>query len=92
MILSVKSDKKLQAPYIRDLIGTMENNKAEMAGLISYAKPTDQMLAEARKSGYYSINTGLFGDIKYPKVQILTVEEILNGKTFDMPHQQMKKL
>ncbi len=92
MILSVKSDKKLQASYIRDLIGTMENNKAEMAGLISFAKPTDQMLAEARKAGYYSLDAGLFGELKYPKVQILTAEEILNGKTFDMPHQQMKKL
>lgn len=84
MILSVKSYKKLQASYIRDLVGTMENNKAEMAGLICYAKSTNQMLTEARKAGHYSLYAGSFGKLGYPRVQILMAEEILNGKTFNI--------
>lgn len=91
MILSVKSDKKLQKSYIRDLVGTLANNKAEMAGLICLDKPTDGMLDEARKAGYYSLDAGLFGKLEYPRVQILTAEEILNGKTFDIPPTQLTK-
>lgn len=91
MILSVKSNKKLQASFVRDLIGTMENNKADMAGLISYAPPTKDMLNEAKKSGFFKLRDGLFADVEYPRVQILTAEEILNGKTFTLPYTRLLK-
>lgn len=91
MILSVKSNKKLQASFIRDLIGTMENNKADMAGLISYAPPTPDMLMEIRKAGYFKLKYGLDFESEYPRVQILTAEEILNGKTFNLPYTRLLK-
>lgn len=91
MILSVKSNKKLQASFVRDLIGTMENNKAEMAGLISYAPPTPDMLMEIRKAGYFKLKYGLDFENEYPRVQILTAEEILNGKTFTLPYTRLLK-
>lgn len=91
MILSVKSNKKLQASFVRDLIGTMENNKAEMAGLISYAPPTPDMLKEIRKAGYFKLKYGLDFESEYPRVQILTAEEILNGKTFNLPYSHLLK-
>ena len=74
MIISVKSSKTVSVSMIRDLIGTMENNKADMAGFICYAKPTQDMLNEARKAGYFKLQYNLF-DTEYPKVQILTVIE-----------------
>ena len=91
MILSVKSNKKLQASFIRDLIGTMENNNADMAGLISYAPPSQDMLNEAKKSGTFKMKDGLFANVEYPKVQILTAEEILNGKKFNLPYSRLIK-
>jgi len=44
---------------------------------------TKPMIKEAATAGFYSPE-GLTGE-KYPKIQILTIEEILNGKTFSAP-------
>ncbi len=91
MILSVKSNKKLQASFIRDLIGTMNNNDAEMAGLISYAKPTQEMINECKNAGRFKMKDGLFADYEFDRVQILTAEDILNGKRFDLPYTRILK-
>ena len=91
MILSVKSNKSVTVSMIRDLIGTMENNKADMAGFICYAKPTKDMLNEAKKAGYFKLKYGLFEDVEYPKVQILTIEDILNNKEFKLPFTKLEK-
>lgn len=72
--------------------GGYKNNKAEMAGLISYARPTDEMLAEAQRAGMYQLDAGnLFGVMEYPRIQILTAEEILEGKKFNIPSNLVKK-
>ncbi len=86
MILSVKSDKKMSISYIRDLIGTMHNKKADICGLICYDIPTDGMYATARESGMFKINYILNQIIEIPKVQILTVNDIMDGKTFILPN------
>ena len=91
MILSVKSNKKLQASFIRDLIGTMNNNDAEMAGLISYAKPTQEMINECKNAGRFKMKDGLFADYEFDRVQILTAEDILNGRRFDLPYTRILK-
>ena len=85
MVISVKSDKKLQAQYIRDLVGTMNNQGAEMAGLISYAEPTEGMKLEAAQAGNIEIDMGAWGKQGYQRVQILTAQELLNGKKFETP-------
>lgn len=86
MILSVKSDKKMSISYIRDLIGTMHNKKADICGLICYDIPTGGMYATARESGMFKINYILNQIIEIPKVQILTVNDIMDGKTFILPN------
>ena len=91
MILSVKSNKKLQASFIRDLIGTMNNNDAEMAGLISYANPTQDMINECKNAGRFKMKDGLFADYEFDRVQILTAEDILNGRRFDLPYTRILK-
>ena len=91
MILSVKSNKKLQASFIRDLIGTMNNNDAEMAGLISYANPTQEMINECKNAGRFKMKDGLFADYEFDRVQILTAEDILNGRRFDLPYTRILK-
>jgi len=42
------------------------------------------MTAEALDAGYYH---SPIWDKDYPKIQILTIEELLQGKTVDMPPQ-----
>jgi hypothetical protein len=65
---------------VRDLIGVMTREKAEIGALISFEEPTRDMRKEAASAGYYESPWG-----KHPKVQLLTVGELLEGKTVDMP-------
>jgi hypothetical protein len=44
--------------------------------------PTKPMLTEAVTAGFYE--SALWGK-KYPKIQLLTVDELLDGKKIEMP-------
>ena len=52
--------------------------------LITLEPPTRPMKVEAVDAGYYH---SPIWDKDYPKIQILTIEELLQGKTVDMPPQ-----
>jgi DNA modification methylase len=52
--------------------------------LITLEPPTNPMKVEAVAAGYY--HSPIY-DKDYPKIQILTVDELLHGKTVDMPPQ-----
>ena len=80
VILSVKAGK-LHANYVRDLRGVIEREKAEIGVLISMDEPTKQMRAEAASAGFYKspFNTS------HPRLQILTIDELLKGKGIDYP-------
>ena len=55
---------------------------AEIGVLITLEEPTKPMDIEATNAGfYYSPHY----DKKYPKIQILTITELLNGKFIDSP-------
>ncbi len=80
VILSVKAGHTNVA-HIRDLRGVVEREKADIGVLITMQASTKPMRSEAAGAGFY---VG-WGVKKYPKLQILTVEELLNGKEIDMP-------
>jgi site-specific DNA-methyltransferase (adenine-specific) len=61
---------------IRDLRGTMATNKAEIGLFVTFTPPTKPMIKEAASSGFYKAGNGR----DYAKVQILTIEELLNGE------------
>lgn len=82
IIFSVKAGK-LQAGYVRDLRGTMEREKAEIGVLLSFDKPTKKMRTEAATAGFYKSPWG-----KHPRMQLLTVAELLEGKRIDYPPSQ----
>jgi hypothetical protein len=67
---------------MRDLIGTMIREKAEMALLVSLEQATAPMRTEAAEAGWYR-SEGWRRD--YPTVQIFTIAELLDGKMPDMP-------
>ncbi len=81
MVLSVKGGETVNPSFVRDLRGTMEaDNSAEMAGLICLEKPTKGMLQEAAKAGMYR-----YASNEYPRLQIRTIEELLDSKGFATP-------
>ena len=76
VILSVKAGKTGSA-HVRDLKGVLEREKAAIGVLISMQEPTAAMKTEAVTAGFYE--SALWGK-KYPKLQLLTIEELLAGK------------
>ncbi len=81
VILSVKAGHTGVA-HVRDLKGVLEREKAVIGVLISMQEPTAPMRTEAVTAGFYESET--WGQ-KYPKVQLLTVAELLAGKKVEMP-------
>jgi site-specific DNA-methyltransferase (adenine-specific) len=79
IILSVKSGH-LSAPYVRDLRGVVEREKAELGVLIALEEPTKLMRVEAAEAGFYKSPWG-----NHPRLQILTIAELLEGKRIDYP-------
>lgn len=79
IVFSVKAGKA-GVSHVRDLRGVVEREKAEMGVLIAMHSPTKDMRAEAAGAGFYESPWG-----KHPKIQLLTVSDLLAGKRVDMP-------
>lgn len=79
-IVSVKGGSNVSVAMIRDLGHVIEREKSKIGIFITLAPPTSVMNVEAVKAGYYEA----FGK-KYPKIQILTIEELFGGKKVDIP-------
>ena len=67
--------------HVRDLLGTVESQRAVMGVFICMIEPTKGMRDAANHSGVYNHADGR----TYPKVQIITVAELLDGKQPNMP-------
>jgi len=68
---------------VRELIAVVEREKAQIGVLISLQEPTRAMRAEAASAGFYApplLTTS------YPRIQLLTVGEILEGKQIQYPY------
>ena len=83
VIISVKGGH-VTVSQIRDLIGVVERERAAMGVFITLEKPTDPMLKEAAVAGYYFSESW---KKDFPKIQILTIENLLSGKRVEMPPQ-----
>lgn len=81
VVVQVKSGH-VHAKDIRELKDVASSNA--MGVFITLQPPTGEMETEAVSAGYYHSPVW---DKDYPKIQILTIEELLNGKTVDMPPQ-----
>ncbi|MBA3259215.1 MAG: restriction endonuclease [Gemmatimonadales bacterium] len=79
IVISVKAGK-LHANYVRDLAGVIGRKKAEIGVLLSFDQPTKPMRAEAASAGFYTSPWG-----SHPRLQLLTVGELLDGKRIDYP-------
>lgn len=86
MVLSVKGGKSVSTDEIRELRGVLDReDKAVMAGYLSLIEPTQGMYDEVAKAGMWEHE-----GVKYPKMQILHVKEILeDGKAFEVPSSRL---
>lgn len=81
-LVSVKGGTQLNPGMVRDLVGTVARQKAEMGILITLHEPTKGMLQEAAKAGMYKWPSN---QKDYPAIQIVTVADLLSGKLPKMP-------
>jgi hypothetical protein len=79
IILSVKAGK-LHAPYLRDLRGVVDREKAAIGVLLTLDEPTKAMRTEAASAGFYKSPWG-----SHPRLQMVTVGELLAGLKLDAP-------
>ena len=82
IVVQVKSGH-VNRGQIATLKGDMEREKAEIGLFITLQKPTRPMETEATDAGFYTPEH--FPDDRYSRIQILTIEELLNGAMADYP-------
>jgi len=82
IILSVKGGSNLDVSYVRDLRGVIEREEAKLGVLITMNEPTQPMKKEAADAGFYK---SVALNKSYPKIQILTIRDLLEGKQIMYP-------
>ncbi len=68
---------------IRDLRGVIEREKAAIGIFITLEKPTAPTRKEAAAAGFYHSD---YQGTKHSRLQVFTIEELLEGKELDLPH------
>jgi len=71
-IVSVKAGDNVGVQMIRDLVGTVQRENAEIGIFLTLKEPTKPMVTEAASAGQFEMD-----GLKVPKVQIVTIEEAL---------------
>lgn len=79
-IVSVKGGENVGVPMVRELIQVVNREKAKIGILITLAEPTAPMKKEAIAEGFYKTEYG-----EFPRLQILTIEQLFAGRRPDMP-------
>ena len=81
-LVSVKGGEHVNVGMVRDLVGVLEREREPIGVLLTLEPPTQPMVTEAAAAGFYHND---FWQKDYPRVQIMTVEEMLAGKRPQMP-------
>jgi site-specific DNA-methyltransferase (adenine-specific) len=80
-LVSVKGGNNVSVNMIRDLHSAMEREKAPIGVFITAAMPTRPMETEAAAVGRFEDEWGR----TYPRLQIITLAELFQGKKPEMP-------
>ena len=81
VLVQVKSGH-VNSATVRDLRGTLEREEGALAVLLTLEEPSAEMVKEAVTAGFYHSE---FWGKDYPRIQILTIGELLEGKEVLMP-------
>ena len=76
----MKSGKNVSVSHIRDLVGTIDREKAAIGVYITLTEPTKPMLTEAASAGFFENAWG-----KFPRIQLLTIQDLFDGKRIEYP-------
>ncbi len=71
------------ANQIRDLLGVMTAEKAQLGFFVTLEAPTKPMKEAALSAGYYTPPSGVGRRVE--ALQIRTIEDLLEGRDFDFP-------
>ena len=82
------------------MIGVVEREKAVIGAFITLNEPTGPMKSEAASAGFYEAFIQISQrKMKYPKIQIITIEELLNDEyikypewSLDVTHKKAKRI
>jgi hypothetical protein len=80
ILLSVKAGH-VNVSQLRDLRGVIDREKAEIGVLLCLEDVTKPMRTEAASAGFYKSPWG-----NHPRLQILTIAELFEGKGINYPH------
>jgi hypothetical protein len=80
VLISVKAGN-LHRNQVHELRGVVDREQAALGVLLTMQEPTRPMREEAASAGFYDSSWGS----RHPRLQILTVGELLAGKTIDYP-------
>jgi len=84
IVFSVKAGLNINVAHVRDLRGVIEREKAAIGVLITMEEPTKPMVKEAAEAGFYKDDSP-YDTGTYPRIQILTVEQLLSGAQVAYP-------
>ena len=84
MVLEVKGGKKIDISVVRNLRGVLERDDALMAGLI-VMESLSPIKERNFKSEMHAAGVLDISGIKYARMQVLSVQDILAGKAFITP-------
>lgn len=70
-IIQVKGTENVNPAMVRDLKGTLKSQNADFGILITFREPTQGMINEATKEGYFK-----YMQKEIPKIQFLTLEDL----------------
>jgi len=76
IVVSVKGGDNVNVAMVRDLAHVVVREKADIGLFVTLAPATKPMMTEAIKEGYY---TSPVTGKAFPKIQILTIEGLMNG-------------
>jgi len=79
-MISVKGGKNVGVAMVRDFAHVVDREMALLGLFLTLTPPTRDMETEAVKAGYVETDQG-----RFRKLQILTIDELLNGKRPEMP-------
>ena len=82
IVVQVKSGN-VQRSQVATLKSDMEREKADLALFVTLKPPTGPMEQEAIEAGFYAPEA--FPDHRFPRVQILTIEDLLSGRQPQYP-------
>ncbi|MDP1873180.1 site-specific DNA-methyltransferase [Phenylobacterium sp.] len=86
-IVSIKGGAHVSDTMIKDLITTVDHENAKMGVFVTLASPTKPMIKRAVTAGFYKPDSAFskLSGQTYPKIQIFTIAELMDGKKPHMP-------